>query len=221
MKRAALLLAVIVLVVGAFFAYRAVAKHRDLKETMLWIDQTYNPHEGGENWGHGHGNETHYLRARDGLSEEITQEFHQTFAYKGGCNVVLHHETTPIGLFKNLYSNDDYTFSLCDVDPDSIKIKTYDFHKDIGGCDDPELVQTDNLDCSSAEVEFHTRNEVPTITENSVTTYAQLTGKGHQSNIQSKSTKGWFMVDDAIYAQRLAKALRHAVELCGGKASKF
>jgi len=28
-------------------------------------------------------------------------------------------------------------------------------------------------------------------------------------------------VDDVTYAQRFAKALKHAVELCGGKASKF
>lgn len=221
MKRAALLLAVIILAVGAFFAYHAIAKHRDLKETMLWMDQTYNPHEGGENYGHGHGNETHYLRGKDGLSEDITQEFHLTFAYKGSCTIVMHHETVPIGVFKNVYTNGDYTFSLCDVDPDSIRIHKYDFHKDVGGCDDPEQVQLFSLDCSSADVEFHTRNEVPGIAENSVTTYAELTGKDHEAQIQRKSSKGWFVVDDAIYAERFAKALRHAVELCGGKTSKF
>jgi hypothetical protein len=122
MKRAALLLVVVVVVVGAFFAYRAFAKHRDLQETMLWMDQTYNAHEGGENFGHGHGSETHYLRAKDGLSEDITQEFHQTFAYKGNCTVVTHHETVPVGLFKNVYTNGDYTFSLCDVDPDQFAL---------------------------------------------------------------------------------------------------
>ena len=30
-----------------------------------------------------------------------------------------------------------------------------------------------------------------------------------------------FLVDDVTYARRLAKAFRHAVELCGGKASPF
>jgi hypothetical protein len=59
MKRVALLLVAVAVVVGPFFAYRAFAKHRDLKETLLWMDQTYNRHEGGENYGHGHGNETH------------------------------------------------------------------------------------------------------------------------------------------------------------------
>lgn len=221
MKRAALLLVVVVAVIGGFFANRAIVKHRDLKETLLWMDQTYNPHEGGENYGRGHGNETHYLRGKDGLSEDITQEFHLTFAYKGSCTIVMHHETVPIGVFKNVYTNGDYTFSLCDVDPDSIRIHKYDFHKDVGGRDDPEQVQLFSLDCSSAEIEFHTRNEVPEIAENSVATYAELTGKDHEAQVQRKSSKGWFVVDDVAYAERFAKALKHAVELCGGKTSKF
>jgi hypothetical protein len=221
MKRLALPLAVVLVAMGSLFAYRVVAKHRDLNETMLWMDQTYNPHEGGENYGRGHGDETHYLRNTKLQTEDITQEFHQTFAYKGDCTVVMHHDTVPVGVFRNVYTVGDYTFSLCDVDPDSIQIRRYDFHKDIGGCDDPEQVQTFSLDCTSAEVEFHTRNEVPKIKEESVTTYAELTGKDHEAQIHRQSSKGWFIVDDAVYAERFAKALRHAVELCGGKGSKF
>ncbi len=51
-KRIALSLAVIIFELGSFLAYRAIAKHRDLQETLLWMDQTYNPHEGGDNLGH-------------------------------------------------------------------------------------------------------------------------------------------------------------------------
>jgi hypothetical protein len=220
MKRLALPLAVVLVTMGSLFAYRVVAKHRDLNETMQWMDQTYNPHEGGENYGRGHGDETHYLRNKL-QTEDITQEFHQTFAYKGDCTVVMHHDTVPVGVFRNVYTVGDYTFSLCDVDPNSIQIHKYDFHHDIGGCDDPEQVQLFSLDCTSAEVEFHTRNEVPKITEESVTTYAELTGKDHLAQIHRQSSKGWFIVDDAVYAERFAKALKHAVELCGGKGSKF
>jgi hypothetical protein len=107
------------------------------------------------------------------------------------------------------------------VDPDSIQIHKYDFHKDVGGCADAEEEQALSLDCTSAEVEFHTRNEVSKITEDSVTTYADLTGKDHEAQIHNKSSKGWFIVDDAAYAERFAKAFRHAVDLCGGKTSKF
>jgi hypothetical protein len=220
-KRIALSLAIIILGLGSFLTYRAIAKHRDLKETLLWIDQTYNPHDGGANYGRGHGDETHYLEHSDTHTEEITEEFHQTFAYKGDCTIVLHHETVPIGVFKTVYTNGDYTLSLCNVDPDSIKIKTYDFHKDVFNCAEPEEVKSYDLNCSSAEVEFHIRNEEPKIKDDSVTTYAKLTGKDHEARHHGYMSKGWFTVDDAAYAERFAKAFKHAVELCGGKASRF
>jgi hypothetical protein len=35
------------------FGYRAYSRHRDLAETLQWMDLTYNPHEGGENYGRG------------------------------------------------------------------------------------------------------------------------------------------------------------------------
>jgi hypothetical protein len=221
MKRFALLLALVIVVAGSFFAYRAIAKHRDLKETLAWMEQTYNPHDGGENYGRGHGDETHYLQNTRLRTEDITQEFHQTFAYKGDCAVVMHHETVPVGVYRTVYTIGDYTYSLCDVDPDSIQIHKYDFHNDVGGCTDPEQVDLFKLNCTSAEVEFHTRNEVPKIKEDSVTTYTELTGKDHEAQIHKQSSKGWFIVDDVVYAERFAKALRHAVELCGGKTSKF
>jgi len=220
-KRVAVFLAVVVLGIGSFLAYRAYARHRDLAETLQWMEQTYNPHEGGENFGLGHGNETHYLENKAQQTEEVTQEFHQTLAYKGDCVIVIHHETLPVGVYKSVYDSGDYTLSLCDVDPDSIKITTYDFRKDVGGCDDPEEVQLFGLDCTSAEIEFHVRNDAPKIKDDSVTTYAELTGKDHETQSHDLMSKGWFLVDDAAYAQRFAKALRHAVELCGGKPSKF
>jgi hypothetical protein len=220
-KRVALSLAVVILGLGSFLTYRALAKHHDLKETLLWIDQTYNPHDGGSNYGRGHGQETHYLEHSDTHTEEITEEFHETFTAKADCTIVLHHETVPIGVFKTVYTNGDYTLSLCDVDPDSIKIKTYDFHKDVFNCADPEQVKLYELNCSSAEVEFHIRNEVPKIKDDAVTTYAELKGKDHEARHDSYASKGWFIVDDVAYAERFAKAFRHAVELCGGKASRF
>jgi hypothetical protein len=221
MGRAALIFTVMIIAVGAIPAYRAYSRHRDLSETIAWMDQTYNPHEGGENGGSGHGNETHYLRNAKLQTEDITQEFHQTFAYKGRCIVVIHYETVPIGVYKNMYSKGDYTLNLCDIDPTTIKIDKFDFHKDIGGCDDPGYVSLFELNCTSAEVEFHTWNEIPKIKDDRLTTFPELTGKDHESKGSSMSSKGWFIVDDAAYAERFAKALKHAVELCGGRQSKF
>jgi hypothetical protein len=220
MGRAVLIIGLLIFGIASVFACRAYSRHRDLVETMAWMDQTYNPHEGGENWGRGHGDETHYLRNAK-QTEDITQEFHQTLAYKGGCTVVIHYETVPIGVYRTMYSKGDYTLSLCDIDPATIKIDKFDFHKDIGGCDDPGQVSSFELNCTSAEVEFHTWSAIPKIKDNGITTFANLTGKDHEAKRDSTNSKGWFIVDEVAYAERFAKALKHAVELCGGKQSKF
>jgi hypothetical protein len=77
------------------------------------------------------------------------------------------------------------------------------------------------LNCDAGEVEFHTRNELPAIGDDSVTTYAELTGSDHESTHHGTKSKSWFIVDDVSYGERFAKALEHAVELCGGKPSRF
>jgi hypothetical protein len=107
------------------------------------------------------------------------------------------------------------------LDPDSIKVKTYDLHKDAFSCADPEQVDLYKLNCDNAEIEFLTRDGATAITEDMVKTYTKLTGKDHESRDVSKINKGWLIADDVPYAQRLVKALKHAVELCGGKTSKF
>ena len=209
-----------VVFVGVFlFAYRSVAKHGDLKETLVWMDQTYNPHEGGDNFGQGHGWETHYLQK--GGVYEITEKFNTTFTYEGGCNVVTRSETLPVGVFEEVPSVTTYKLNLRDIDPDSIEIKTLDPHKDVFSCADPEQVKLYDLNCDAAEIQFLTRNGSAAINEDSVTTFPKLTGSEHELRGVSKTNEGFLIVDDVPYAQRLAKALKHAVELCGGKRSKF
>src|SRR5258706_11330608 len=63
MGRAALIFGLMIVASASVLAYRAYSRHRDLIETIAWMEQTYNPHEGGENWGRGHGDETHYVSA--------------------------------------------------------------------------------------------------------------------------------------------------------------
>jgi hypothetical protein len=218
-RRVVLVVAIAVLGVSSFFAYRTIAKRRDLKETLLWIDQTYNPHEGGDNMGQGHGWEIHYLRK--GNVEEITQKFNTTVTLDSGCNVVTRNETLPVGVYIELPSVTTYKFNLRDIDPDSIKIKTYDLHKDVFSCADPDEVKLFELNCDNAEIEFRTRNGATVINEDRVATFAKLTGSDHESRSASKTNKSWWLVDDVPYSQRLAKALKHAVELCGGQTSRF
>jgi hypothetical protein len=107
------------------------------------------------------------------------------------------------------------------LDPASIKVKTYDLHKDVFNCADPDEVKPYDLSCDNAEIEFLISNGTTAINEETVTTYAKLTGADHELKSVSKANKYWLIVDDVPYAQRLAKALKHAVELCGGKASRF
>jgi len=206
--------------VATVIIFRSVQRNRDLAETLLWMDQTYNPHEGGDNLGQGHGWEVHY--PQKGHAEEVTEEFKMTFTRLGGCNIAINSETLPRGVFSDTPSINKYTVNLCDIDPESIKIKTFDLHsKDVFDCSDPEQVKLYELDCTNAEIVFLTRNGATSVSEESVETFTKLTGKDHEARTASKTNKCWLIVDDVAYAQRLAKALKHAVELCGGKPSKF
>jgi hypothetical protein len=210
---------VIAACIAAVVIVRSVQRNRDLAETLLWMDQTYNPHDGGDNLGQGHGWEIHYLRK--GQTEQITEKFQMNFTRLGGCSIVIHSETFPEGVYNDLPSTHEYTMNLCDIDPESIKIKTYDLHKDVFDCADPEQVKGYELDCQNAEIEFRTRDGVTQISEKRVETFMKLTKIDHKTTTDSKTNKCWLIVDDVAYAQRLAKALKHAIELCGGKASKF
>jgi hypothetical protein len=220
MKLTALSLTIFIFGLGAFFAYRAAAKNRDLEETLAWMDQTYNPHEGGDNFGRGHGWEIHYVRTPD-RSEEVTQKYNQTFSYVRSCKMVIRNETVAEGIFVDTPSVATYTFNLRDIDPNSITLKTYDLHHAWGDCSDPETAKTNELTCDSAEIEFLTRNGATSMDVEAVETFTKLTGAEHESRSTAKKNKCWLTVDDVPYAQRLAKALKHAVELCGGKPSKF
>lgn len=218
-KAGVLFVAVTVIGAGSFLGYRAIAKRRDFRETVLWIDQTYNPHEGADNLGQGHGWEIHYLRK--GNVEEITQKFNTTVTLDDACNVVTRSETFPVGVYSETPSVTTYKFNLRDIDPNSITIKTYDLHKDVFSCADPEQVKAYDLNCDNAEIEFLSRNGTTSISEDRVRTFTKLTGSDHESRSVSHTNKNWWVVDDVPYSQRLAKALKHAVELCGGQASRF
>jgi hypothetical protein len=209
----------IVVCVVAVVGFRRVQRNRDLAETLAWMDQTYNPHEGGDNLGQGHGWEIHYVRK--GQMEEVTEKFKMSFVRLGGCNIAINSETLPVGVFSETPSISKYTMNLCDIDPESIKIQTHDLHKDVFSCADPEQVKLYELSCDNAEIEFLSRNGATAISEEGVETFTKLTGSDHELRTASKRNKCWLMVDDVAYAQRLAKALKHAVELCGGKPSRF
>jgi hypothetical protein len=193
----------------------------DLRETLEWMERTYNPHQGGENFGLGHGTETHYLEKVQDRTFEITERFQRTLVLKGGCAIAVHHETTPVGVFRTVHSTGDYTLNLCDIDPTTIKLRKPDLHKDAFSCDDPEQVETFQLNCDTGEIDFRTKDDIQTISDDDVTTYEELTGKDHQAVGHTKQSETAFPVDDLKYAERFMNALRHAIDLCGGQKSKF
>lgn len=215
----AFLLLIVALIVVGIPLYRRVQRTRDLNQTLTWIRQTYNAPEGADIFSQGHGWERHYVTENNAY--RLTQEFHETITLKDGCNVQIHSETLPSGVYAETPSQTDYTFNLRDLDPDSIKIKTFDLHKDVFDCSDPEQVKLYNLDCSSGEVYFVTRDGATAITHDCIRTFTKLTGADHEARSHSKTDKLWLIADDVSYAQRLAKAWRNAIELCGGTPSKF
>jgi len=54
-KRLSITLGITYVLVGEVLVFRSVQRKRDLAETLAWMDQTYNPHDGGVNFGRGHG----------------------------------------------------------------------------------------------------------------------------------------------------------------------
>ena len=210
----------IILPIIAAVACPAIHRRRDLKETLAWIDQTYNPHEGGDILGHGHGWERHYTPDPD-RTETLAEEYQTTVVSHGGCKVTIRSETLAVGIWKEIPSEHNYSFDLHDIDPNSIAIKTFDPYKDATNCQDAVDVKDSNLQCTDAEIVFFTRNGAPAIKDEYVRTFTKLKGADHEQRGTSKQQEMWLLVDDSDYAQRLARAWKHAIELCGGKASKF
>lgn len=210
----------VILPIIAAVACPAIQRRRDLKETLAWIDQTYNPHDGGDILGHGHGWERHYTPNPD-RTETLAEEYQTTVVSHGGCKVTIRSETLAVGIWKEIPSEHNYSFDLHDIDPNSIAIKTFDPYKAATNCQDAVDVKDSNLQCTDAEIVFFTRNGAPAIKDEYVRTFTKLKGADHEQRGTSKQQEMWLLVDDADYSQRLARAWKHAIELCGGKASKF
>lgn len=178
LKRGIALL-VVALCAASLFGYRAYTRHRDLTETLQWMEQTYNPYENG--WG-GHGNAETKCEAKcEEVGSELT--FRETLSSRG-CQlstVTTTNRKEDHGLHE--------TFDLRDIDSGSIRLSS-----------NPTLGHI-------SDVEFATRNNAQALF--------------YTGNINDKGARSDFMMDDAEYAARFAKALKHAVELCGGQPSKF
>jgi hypothetical protein len=75
--------------------------------------------------------------------------------------------------------------------------------------------------CTVAEMEIETRNQEPLMEENFHIVWPKLKGAEHEATKNNKTFVAALYFDDATYAKRFSNALRHAIGLCGGKASPF
>ena len=190
----------------------------DLSETLAWMDNSYNPHP-DISGAYGHGRTGWYAHKSGGgaYEEVLVSGSTETFTYNG-CLMTLHFEDNRAAeANKATYSSHSSSFSLGDINPQSIKMSTISH---TGGfyC---EAFPDANMDCDHAEIVFKTRLEAPLIDENWNVIYPKLQESEHESKGSSKSNTAHFMVNDVEYAKRLTKAFRHAVELCGGKPEPF
>lgn len=198
----------------------ACRRDGELSATLAWMDNTYNPHA-EVSGASGHGRTGWYApRNSDGQGGEYLAFGSTETLTHDGCKMTLHIEENPAN--RAVYGSSSYSFNLRDMNPQSIKISTYS-HGGGFRCEDydSEERQLLQMNCDHAEIVFRTRSEAPLIDEQSHTIFAELQGSDHESKGKSKGAGAFFEVDDVEYADRFAKALRHAVELCGGKPEPF
>ena len=153
-RRFVLCVGLILVCIVTIITLHSVQRHRDFAETLLWMDQTYNPHDGGRNFGQGHGS---VVVSRE--TGEIT--IRMRFVRLGDCKILIKEfwDENPV---------DTYTLTLCDIDPVSIKIRTFDRRKIYGtdtSCADAEPVTRYDLKCDSADIEFLTTDGAHVIKE--------------------------------------------------------
>jgi hypothetical protein len=201
----------------------ACRRDGELSDTLAWMDNTYNPHDGVSR-GFGHGRTGWYAPTNSGgeAGEYLVYGSTETFTYNR-CRMTLHVQDNPAAsAHREMYGAFVSAFNLGDVNPQSIKISTYS-HSGGFRCEEakPEDQQPYKMNCDHAEITFATRSEAPLIDEESHTTYPNLQGTDHETKGKSRASRGFFEVDDVEYAGRFAKAFRHAVELRGGKPEAF
>jgi hypothetical protein len=189
---------------AAVLAPAVEADGPSLSETLLWMDNTFNPHEHSS----GHGRWETFSVGKP-FQRRTTR-----FSYDG-CTLTF--STNGGLLVENYQDTSSFTVNLKDVDPNSIRTKAYSSQVAGLSCEAwPSL----EMDCEIAEMTFETRNHVPFMSRSHFV-YPELKGEDHDSYYEGKSFEAGIGIDDVNYAARFEKAFRHAVTLCGGRPSAF
>jgi hypothetical protein len=180
----------------------------DLSDTLAWIDNTYNRHE---DWAPGKGHK------RYPATGKVLTQSTETFAVTGCQLVTLRIEESPYSeIGQSVYGEDTYAFRLRDVDPQSIEVAPPNDGLLVCDMDLPS-----HRPCNYTDIDFGTRVAAPLIEATWHQIYPDLKGPDHFHDSRQKVTTAYFLVEGVDYANRLAKAFRHAVELAGGKPLGF
>ncbi len=191
-------------------------KDRKLADDLEWMDNTYNPHE-EVSLSSGHGRAGWYIRGSNGEGERLSSGQIDYFK-NDGCSFELHIDDDPAGSANSeLLNSLILRFSLRDIDPDSVKVKTYSHY---GGfsCENytPEQFETIPLNCDYAEMTAFSRNAKPLVQEDGHTIYRKLTGQQNETSTSHKGTEVFIGIDNPDYAKKFAGVFKDAVVRCGG-----
>ena len=225
-----------------------------LSETVAWIEQTYNPHEGGR----GHGHVSSYRQSPDPRGKPTYTESAETISAKGCAFTLRIDDDTSASTSGKTQWVSTFSFNLTDVDSKSITVTASDSRLGTS-CSDAEVGKSGGSSCDQANIDFSIQNDAPLVEVENRGVRPQL--PDDQLDVVQHPTLGrlafpktmpydkrnelisamernkaetgspllsrqklhvaFFHVDDPEYSQRMAKAFRHAVELCGGKPSTF
>ena len=178
-----------------------------LADTVAWIQNTYNSHEGkGGAWGHGREEWASDGKAFRRRLESLKFD---------GCKLTLTVKDDP-SVPQAMLSTFLKSVELKDVDPNSIEFTTYDSQH--GGL---KCAEFPNLTCDMAELNFETYNQRPSMSEELTSIFPNLVGKDRVARMHNTTFVATILLDDVKYGNRFVKAFRHAIELCGGKVSPF
>jgi hypothetical protein len=185
-------------------------KDRKLADDFEWMDNTYNPHE--DSFGHGRSGWYTHKDGREVLAHGTTDSFKND-----GCSFEIDIKDNPWAANNDIVSEYRYSVNLRDLDPDSVKAKTFTHFGGLG-CEGltPEDIASMNSTCDYAEMEATTRNSRPVVTSQTHSVFTKLTGKDHDNSYTSKGASVYLGFDDPDYAKKFAGVFQDAVKRCGG-----
>src|SRR4051812_1720842 len=98
-----------------------------LSQTLAWMDNTYNPHD-GVSGAFGHGRTGWYAPDKSlgsAAAEYLVSGSTETFTHDR-CQIALRiDDNRSASAHREIYGSTLYTFSLHDINPQSIKVSTY------------------------------------------------------------------------------------------------